>query len=72
MCHSSWAEEGQDGCPRGGGRRRKAKTNVNEMNVPETDVPEAEEGGGKPGRMSLRRKVCFLKPLCDVLADVKV
>ena len=53
MCHSSWAEEGQDGCPRGGGRRMKAKTNVTEMNVPETDVPEAEEGGGRPRRMSL-------------------
>ena len=39
-------------------RRRKAETEA-----PETDVPETEEGrdGGRPRRLSARRKVCVFK-----------
>ena len=63
-------------------RRRKVETDatetdVPETDVPETDVPETEEGGdgGRPRRMSPRRKVCCwwsFSTLWKALVDLPV
>ena len=53
------------------------ETDVPETDVPETDVPETEEGGdgGRPRRMSPRRKVCCwwsFSTLWKALVDLPV